>query len=201
MTNPTTKLVTQTRLRNLLECYGSSPSSWPEEERQAALNLLKGLPELKTLRDQIRSLDDILAQYHEQGINAIDPLTTQSLQQRIMSQLPEQELPDSGDNDHTNKSEGSTRHPYRSRIWVGSIAASLFIVSLSVGVIDQLVSKGGSPTNQQSSNVVSNGLNNGLNNEFAQWAWEDITGESLTLEVEREPTTLLALVEMEFPAE
>ena len=88
---------------------------------------------------------------------------------------------------------------------MGSIAASLFIVSLSAGVIHQLFNPALDSANQQTSNMtrVDNGdyLNNDLNNEFAQWAWEDITGESLTLDTDNDPTTLLALVELELAAE
>ena len=197
MSNVTTKLVTPTRLQQLLDCYGSSPSSWPEDERQAALSLLKGSPELITVRDQTQSLDNQLAQIHELEHNTVDQTAVQSLQQRIMNQLPEQELPGRNNsascNKNITKGEGSTHHPQRSKVWIGSIAASLFIVSLSAGVIHQLFSPAHDPVSQQSSNIA--------NNDFAQWAWEDITGESLAVETDNEPTTLLALVDMEFLAE
>ena len=128
MSNPTTKLVTQTRIRQLIECYGSSSASWPEEERQAALNLLQGLPELKSLRDQTRSLDNLLANYQALENHAIDERAMQSLQQRIMDQLPGQDLPvsnNASNNSRTNSSnykpnDNSTHRPHRFSFWTGS---------------------------------------------------------------------------------
>ena len=77
---------------------------------------------------------------------------------------------------------------------MGSIAASLFIIGLSAGVIHQL-------TNQEQNleNTQNNSAQNG--SEFDQWAWEDVTGESLTIDTDNDPTTLLALVELELPVE
>jgi hypothetical protein len=228
MSNLTTKLVTPTRLRQLVDCYGSSSFSWPEDERQSALSLLKGSPELNTYRDQTRSLDKLLEKIQAQENHTMDQHAVQSLQQRIMSQLPEQESPASNDNTlynlstnnistnniSTNTSDPShSGHAHRSHgssVWIGSIAASLFIISLSAGVIHQLFSPGQEPAsqhfaNQQASNLASNDIGNGLtddlNNDFTQWAWEDITGESLVADTDSEPTTLLAMVELELPAE
>jgi hypothetical protein len=207
MSNVTTKLVTPTRLRQLLDCYGSSSSSWPEDERQAALSMLKGSPELNTYRDQNQSLDKLLEKIQAQESNTIDQHAVQTLQQRIMSQLPDQESPASNDstpyNESANESNVShfshARRSHRSKVWMGSIAASVFIVTLSAGVIHQLFSPGHEPANanQQASSLASNDINN----DFAQWAWEDITGESLAMDTDNEPTTLLALVELELLAE
>ena len=189
MSKPTTRLVTQNRLKELLECYGSSSSFWPAEERQAALNLLNGSPELITQQSQIQSLDKLLMEYRNLESNSIDQRAVQSLQQRIMSQLPEQELPES----NTDDIDRPTLYPYRFRFLAGSIAASILVASLSLGVIHQLYPPENNPTIQPSAEIASNA--------FSQWAWEDITGESIEPESENDPTTLYALVALEFPAE
>lgn len=185
MNSITTKLVTSTRLRQLIDCYGSESSSWPEDERQAALSLLKGSPELNQYRNDTRKLDKLLAQLQSTEIQTIDQTAMQSLQQHIMQKLPEQE---------SNASNTSVRNKNRSRFWMGSIAASLFIVGLSAGVIHQLINPGQNIIGSQAS--ISQ-----ANNEFEQWAWEDVTGESLTIDTDNDPTTLLALVELELPVE
>lgn len=189
MSNPTIKRVTPARLKELLECYGSSASSWPTEERQAAMNLLKGSPELTALRDQIQPLDNALMEYHDAENNLTDSQAVQSLQQRIMSQLPDQEWPES----NTVHTDRPTSQPHRFRFWTGSIAASIFIASLSFGIIHQLVNSENKSLTPPATELSDT--------EFAQWAWEDITGESLEAESENDPTTLYALVALELPAE
>lgn len=189
MSKPTTKLVTQTRIRELLECYGSPASAWPAEERQAAVNLLEGSPELNALRDQIRPLDSALMEYHDAEKNHTDSQAVSSLQQRIMSQLPDQERSESNA-DHTDKPASP---PHRFRFWTGSIAASIFIASLSFGIVSQLYQPEHNSPTSASADTASNA--------FAQWAWEDITDESPETESENDPTTLFALVALELPAE
>jgi hypothetical protein len=189
MSKPINKLVTQTRIKELLECYGSSASAWPAEERQAAMNLLKGSPELNVLRDQIQPLDSALMEYHDAEKNHTDSQAVQSLQQRIMSQLPDQELPES----NTAHNDRSASHPHRFRFWTGSIAASIFIASLSFGIVHQLYQPENNSPTPPSTDIASNA--------FAQWAWEDITDEAFETEPENDPTTLFALVALELPAE
>ena len=186
MSNPTTKPVTQTRIKELLECYGSSASSWPAEERQAALNLLKGSPELTRLREQTQSLDQAFMEHRVREISHTDQQAVQSLQQRILHQLPDQELPES----HEDR---PAPHPHRFGLWTRSIAASIFIASLTFGVINQLYNPENSSRAQPATDMASN--------EFDQWAWEDITGESTESESEADPTNLYALVALELPAE
>lgn len=191
MSNPTNKLVTQARIRALLECYGSASAAWPEEERRAALNLLSGYHELQALRNRIQSLDDILSDYRELEKTSLDARRVQSLQQRIMDQLPAQEMPEH----HASHNTGSTFRSRRIGFWTGSIAASALIAILSVTVIKQTHGPDSYPAPQQDTNLADN--------TFSQWAWEDITGESLVPETEAEtdPRTLLALLDLEFPAE
>jgi hypothetical protein len=196
MTNVTSKLVTPARLRQLLDCYGSSSASWPEDERQAALSLLKGSPELRVYREQNQPLDKLLKEIQVQETNTSDQAVLQSLQQRIISQLPEQKL-DIESSVNTKESRdpqcARTQQTHRSRIWMGGIAAGLFIVSLSVGIIQKTFNPEHNPVPQQTADMSGN--------DFVQWAWEDITDESLTLDADNEPTTLLALVELELPTE
>jgi hypothetical protein len=212
--NVTTKLVTPTRFRQILDCYGGSPSSWPEDERQAALNLLNNSAELRALQDEVllldKPLDKLFAQTYALEHDAIDQHAVQGLQQRIMNQLPEQEpLAKPGKTEKDETSDGSTRSLHHNRFWWASIAASVFIVSLSLGVIHQLntpdhaPSSDRTPVAQKSEDTGSDdiGSDNMGKNEFAQWAWEDITGESLSSDSDKDPTTLLALVELELPAE
>jgi hypothetical protein len=232
--NMTTKLVTPTRFRQILDCYGSSPSSWPEDERQAALNLLKNSAELRALQDEAllldKPLDKLLEETQSLEKDAIDKDAIQGLQQQIMNQLFEQEPPASprpanprpanlrpnnirpANQSKTEANEardGSTHSLHRNRFWWGSIAASVFIIGLSLGVIHRLNSPDHAPiadqipVAQKSEDMGSDdiGSDNMGKNEFTQWAWEDITGESLTGDSDNDPTTLLALVELELPAE
>lgn len=197
MSKITTKLVTNNRLRQLIDCYGSESTCWPENERQAALSLLKGSPELRHYRDDARRLDTILEQLKVQENNTINTDATQSLQQRIMHGLPEQQSTSSKDyvdEQPATENTVTVQHTGSSRFWIGSIAASLFIISLSAGIIHQLMSPG-----QKIVNPPNNTLQ--VDNEFAQWAWEDITGESLVEETDNDPGTLLAMVELELPVE
>lgn len=201
MSKVTTKLITATRLRQLLDCYGADSTSWPEDERQAALSLLRGYPELTNYREQIHALDRLLKQLKAQEDNVLDQQAVQTLQQRIMHNLPEQTLPASNNHthDHTtdNQVNSSRQSSHRSRMWMGSIAASLFIVSLSVGVIYQHVAPEQETGNMQTNHIAGNDLGD----VFTQWAWEDITGETLATATDSEPATLLALVELELPVE
>jgi len=194
MSKNTTRLVTDNRLLQLLDCYGSESESWPENERQAALSLLNGSQELRHYQAEVRELDTLLNQLKAQDNQSINQLDTQQLQQRIMQHLHEFE-PVSGSNIEelqiTKHHSAIWRHKHRSRFWIGSIAASLFVVSLSVGVISQLIN---STEHQQVNQLQSS-------NEFIQWAWEDVTGESLAEETENEPAILMALVDLDIPAE
>lgn len=195
MRNTMTKLVTPTRFRQLLDCYGTSPSAWPEDERKAALTLLKTSSELQTMCDQAQSLDRLLAQHQAQDSSAQDAKAVQSLEQRIMHELPEQ------DGIQNQAIAVSVHRPHRSRIWIGSLAASLFIASLSFGVIHQLFGPGHSTATSIVQPQIPDQQNNLAGNDFDKWAWEDITGESLTTEIDNGPATMLALVDMELPAE
>lgn len=208
MSNTTSKLVTPARLQQLLDCYGSSPTSWPEEERQDALTLLKNTPELHTLHGQTQQLDNFFTQHKEYEASMVDKNAMQLLQQRIMRDLPEQILDDKQDGIH--KHDGRQGHSnrnkeyrsHRNRLWMSSLAASLFIVSLSLGVIHQIYGPGHTqlppvasqhPANQQDNIMVSN--------DFDAWAWEDITGESVSDNNDNGAATMLALVDMELAAE
>ncbi|WP_455198311.1 hypothetical protein [Kaarinaea lacus] len=205
MNNTTTKLVTETRLRKLLDCYGSDPSGWPEDERQAALSLLKGMPELKDYRDEIRTLDKLLEKQQTRDSIAITSEDIQSLQDRIMDRLPEQQSSQQSNEQHESDDRvihisqaDPVKESHASRNWLGSIAAGLFIVSLSVGVLYQLF---GTDVHTTDGRVAVTDSGNTMSNEFIQWAWEDVTGESLVADNDSDPATLLALVELEFPVE
>ena len=208
MNNTTCKLVTPTRFRQLLDCYGSTPSAWPQDERQAALSLLKASPELQILRDQAQTLDKLLIQHQAQEAKAMDVQAVQVLQQRIMRELPVQEIAENRDD--INKQSGSREHSnpslarrsHRSRIWMGSLAASLFIVSLSFGVIHQLFGPGHTPVPPVDRQHVVNQQNNvTASSDFDEWAWEDVTGESLSNNSANVAANMLALVDMEISSE
>lgn len=204
-----TKLVTPTRLRQILECYGGSPTSWPAAERQAALNLLQGSAELRALQDEAlfldKSLNTLLEETQELEHGTLDQHAVQRLQQRIMSQLPKQESPASDSSIYISSIHNSSLHNssthsgHQHNFWWGSIAASVFVVSLSLGVIYELNGPGHAPiTGQTNIAQTSESMDN---DEFTQWAWEDITGESPADDSNNDPTTLLALVELELPVE
>lgn len=182
MSNTTSKPVSQSRLKQILECYGSSPSSWPEDERQAALNMLAASTELKSLHDQATALDRQLARLRTMDSARIDNSARQSLQQKIMKQLT---IQDEGSAAYTTGQRQSIYH--RLGLWGGSIAAGLLIAVLSFNALQQSI-----PLNHTVAEI-------GGDDVFAQWAWEDITEESLNNDPENDPGTLMALVELEFP--
>lgn len=57
-----TMTMTETRLRELFDCYGAEARRWPEAERPAALALLALRPDLAAERKRAAALDALLAQ-------------------------------------------------------------------------------------------------------------------------------------------
>ncbi len=48
------------RFRRILDAYGGEPRRWPQEERSAALELVKSVPEASRLRERALAFDLIL---------------------------------------------------------------------------------------------------------------------------------------------
>jgi hypothetical protein len=52
--------MTPERLKQILEAYGSEPTRWPANEREAAKALLDDLPQARTWLEEARRLDGLL---------------------------------------------------------------------------------------------------------------------------------------------
>lgn len=173
------KPVSQNRLQQLLESYGSEPSCWPEEEREAAINLLAGSPELKNLQAEASVLDGVLARLDARDSARINSSTVQNLQQQILDRLPEK---------NNGETTNTTHHKaQRARLWA-SIAASIVIAAVSFSLLQPVAVEHPATGEQSSDNSAD---------AFAQWAWEDITEEPLSIDTDNDPSTLMALVELE----
>ena len=187
MSHNPTQPITHARLTALINSYGCSPTLWPEDERSEALALLKASPDLQTLCDQEKPLDDVLTQYRQREDSTLNQDAVDFLERRIMRQLPEQDSPA---NNVTMLNQPKHK-PQRFTIWAGSIAASVLVAVVSFGIFNQQFS-----TNVDKSTHTSTSSPVQLvSDEFAQWAWEDITDELLDDESDNMPATIYALLE------
>lgn len=83
------KTVTAARVQQLIECYGTSYSAWPADEREAAIAILNKSPELQQARQEEARLDTILKQNATTQTYDIHALSRQ-----ITAHLPAQKQTD-----------------------------------------------------------------------------------------------------------
>lgn len=165
--------VTETRVRELLDAYGSNPAAWPAEEREAALAVLSRSAALQAHQAHVSTLDNIIAQDRAVQIQNIG--TPHALQQRILAGLPVR-----------------SQHPVHAHGFWQNLFASLFtprlafalatFMAVAVMVYLQI------PPDAQLANH---------NNEFEQWAWYDITDQTLGNQGEVASLSMMDLIELE----
>ena len=66
--------LSQTRAQEILNAYGATPERWPEEERQALVELLAQSPELQTIQKTAIELDNLLDAWQPQTAPDTDTL-------------------------------------------------------------------------------------------------------------------------------
>lgn len=171
--NHTPDCVTEARVSELLDAYGSNPAAWPESEREAALAILATSTALQAQQAQAALLDDIILR--NQARTMADAGSTQALQARILAGLP------------ARSSQSRPRQNAWQSLLVGlfpprlALALATFMI-VAVSVYLQ-VPHGTNPT--------------GRNSEFEQWAWYDITGQELGDRPATAELNMMDLIELE----
>ena len=66
--------LSETRAQEILNAYGATPERWPEEERQALVELLAQSPELQSLQKTASELDDLLDGWQPEAAQDTDTL-------------------------------------------------------------------------------------------------------------------------------
>lgn len=191
MNETTAKLINEVRVKELLDCYGAESANWPKEEQAAAVALIKHSVELQQYQQESRRLDAAM-QIH----NARQELRSRpnsELVANIINALPEQPR-----HNTVQLSGYSVKNsPPRVLPWwkYGTWAAAAVIV-LALTIIIQQPSQLQQPTQ---SLVVADVSQDDLN----QWMWEEAIGisaepsEDLTQDDNGDPTTFMAMVELE----
>lgn len=179
MANSLNRLVSAQRVKTILKSYGADPTAWPDDERHAARSLLEREHELHSLRDQAMQLDAAIQTYRQSDIP--DPEHITVLTERIMQTLPVQ----------TVSPLRLSRHR-QAFGWLMGMAASLVLVSLLFFTQQPIQDKALSQLTQTDEAV----------DIFDEWAWEDVTGEVVSTEInDSEIFPLYALVAQELTGE
>ena len=165
--------VTEARVRELLDAYGSDPASWPAQEREAALVIIASSADLQAQQAHSALLDDILR--HDQHAALQDIGSTQALQARILAGLPER----------------ASHRPPAHAAWQ-NLLASLFTPRLAFAlatfmVVTATVYLQIPPATELASQ----------SGEFEQWAWYDVTGQSLDNQSNTAALSMMDLIELE----
>lgn len=158
MSNDPVKLVTPQRVKELLDCYGSSPEAWPESERATALALLDGSSELQAQREQARLLDQAL-NLQACGTTALSERTA-ALAKRILDQLGTQDTP-------PVQPQGD-RAPLLSRVWIWPTAALASVAGIALAMVLWSTQ----PVTEPHYRVVT------AANDFDNWVWTEVLDDA-----------------------
>lgn len=77
------------RAKKIILCYGGYPLAWPEQEREAVLQLLPDSKSLSDLQIEALALDGFLG-FSDHNEDTVDWALDQQCTAKIMAQLPEQ---------------------------------------------------------------------------------------------------------------
>ncbi len=177
MNGKISKSVSIDRVHQLIECYGASVDSWPEEEKISAQTLLQTSVELQQCHSEAARLDHIIELDGPEITNQLRGDSGDSYVEKIIDQLPVQE-----DGQHSS----NNIHWFDSlwnkhRLMAASVVAMLVVVFI-------LQSK---PIVNPQSDISL------LQSELDQWMWEEVTGLSLSQNDVEEDLTFMVLVELE----
>jgi len=169
--------VTEERVRELLDAYGSDPAAWPAEEREAALQILVSSADLQAQQAQAAMLDTMIR--HEQLVAVQDIGSAQALQARILAGLPER----------------ASRPAHAHGLWQ-NLFTSLFTPRLAFAlatfmVVAVTVYLHVPPATELASQ----------SGEFEQWAWYDVTGQELSGRPATGELSMMDLIELEIVEE
>lgn len=180
MKNSTPKLISNNRVIQLLASYGARSTSWPAEERLAALALIEKSPELKKLLHDAQALDEAMAvtEYDEPPL----PKANSQLVSRIVNQLPEQEPIRSKVNIFQPKPWFNSER--FGKLWQhsGLLATGMAMTLLIIVLLQP------QPATQYDTYTLTQV-------ELDQWLWEDVTGE--TQDFDEDVLDFMTLAEVE----
>jgi hypothetical protein len=178
MSDKTAKLISVDRVIQILECYGADENHWPENERTAAMVLVKQSALLQQRQEETRQLDLVLQiDIVKNGYSRPADITAIN---KIMANLPEQELHSHLNNQ--NQANGAARkiiNPWR-KYTMAAAVASVFITTVILIQNSRTFTTTIEPSQA----------------ELDSWMWEQVAGP-LTTEDTEEPLTLMALVDLE----
>lgn len=178
------KEIDDRRVAQLIECYGATLDSWPQEYRQEAKELIRGSDELQQLLQEAQPLDDALLNTADCSLTRVpaDPAAVAS----VIDKLPEQQLPQPAQ--PKEKNTATEPGSWFDNLWTkgGMVAAGIAIIMTSTILLQPQ-----SPTSPVHVATLTQ-------QELDQWMWEDITGTGQ--EESEENLTFMALVDLEvFP--
>lgn len=179
MNSKTAKLISPERVREILDCYGADPESWPDDERTTALALIQNSTQLKNLQTEARQLDRYLTggDIMQRAGKPVD----MNLVSRITANLPAQDKP--GQSVVQNNRAALKRSLFDFSSWTGMIAASIAVFAITVSIMELQSSSGA----RQQSDVSQA--------ELDYWMWQQVTGE--VENEDEEPLTMMVLFEPE----
>lgn len=180
MSGKTVKLVSPDRVKRILECYGSNPEAWPDDEKVAALSLIQHSGELQDLQQQTAELDNLLKS--ADSAVTVNEGASNELLNKIVNVLPEQDR--KPDTRFVNQSSKSNKSFFDLNHSLGAIAASLAVVAISMSIVTL------SPNNIKTESSVASSQS-----VLDEWMWEQVTGESV--DEADEPLSMMALLELE----
>ncbi len=155
MSNSPLKLISPTRVKTLLECYGADPADWPGDERNAAVSVLNQSGELQHIQQQAKRLDNLLQLSAK--TSAVSEPARSELVTKIIDNLPLQSA-------HSDSHLPNRRWP---------IAAAAAILMLAIPLYLQLHRSSPAQPFEQVASV-----------DYEQWLWEDITGDTFVTDNE-----------------
>lgn len=176
MNGKISKSVSIDRVHQLIECYGASVDSWPEDEKIPAQALLQASVGLQKCHSEAAQLDNIIELDAPEITSQLrGDSGNNSYVEKIVSQLPAQE-----DGQHSPNSIYWFDSLWnKHRLMAASVVAMLVVVFI-------LQSK---PIVNPQSDI------NLVQSELDQWMWEETTGLSQN-DVE-EDLTFMVLIELE----
>jgi len=163
------------RSRAILDAYGSSPASWPAEERQQTLECIAHSAALQAYQAQLAKLDQRIRCERDFGQAQVADVFT--LQQRILKQLPANPV---------------TITPRRKPRWQSLhnwLMTPRLVAALSVlGVVALIL---------LAPHVRQPMLTPQALNGYEAWSWYDITGQELATVNKPTAMTMTDLIDLE----
>jgi hypothetical protein len=191
MTDDPVRVVTNERVKELLDCYGGSPQAWPEEERAAAWALLKNSTELQRLREEALLLDQAL-DLPRSARGGTTTEATADLAKKILSQLPGTGLARQPNRTDRPISRPDQRRSLsratlfnRSWIWAGVAVCGVAAVALMIALLSP------QPVIERQIRVTT------AANDFEDWVWEEVLDQTPEDLISRSDSDLVTYLEPE----